>query len=152
MLTPIFMEYPMGLFMGRFIRELKENARLVGIHCHSCSHTIFPPQALCPRCHAENFKDSTWVEVGPKATIAGLMEIKMPWLNPSTLTLRSSEHPVGVLLVDGPGTSPSIIWHFVCAPHGEKLHQGMRVMAEFKPKEEREGIMEDIRYWVPVAD
>jgi uncharacterized OB-fold protein len=152
MITPVFMEYPMGLFMGKFMRELKQNARLVGMVCRQCGHTMFPPQALCSVCHGENFQNPQWVEVGPKATVAGLMEIKMPWLNPWTLTLRSSQYPVGILMVDAPGSSPGVIWHFIGETDVSKLRVGMRVKAVFKPREEREGLMEDIVYWAPIEE
>lgn len=150
MVTPVSIEHPMGLFMGKFLRELRENAKLFGMVCRQCGRTMFPPQALCTVCHAENLENPQWVEVGPEATVAGLMEVKMPWINPSTLTLRTSKYPVGMLLVDAPGTTPGFVWHFIGETDMSKLSIGMRVRAVFRPKEERQGLMEDILYWVPI--
>ncbi len=150
--TPVFLDYPMGLFMGKFIRELKENARLIGMVCRQCGRTMFPPQAVCTVCHAENFHEPQWVDVGPKATIAGLMEVKMPWVNPTTLGLKTTIYPVGMLMIDAPGNNSGFIWHFVGETDMSKLRIGMRVKAVFKPREERVGIMEDILYWAPIED
>ena len=76
----------------------------------------------------------------------------MPWLNPWTLKLRSSEYPVGILMVDAPGSSPGVIWHLIGETDASKLRVGMRVKAVFKPREERLGQMEDILYWAPVGE
>jgi len=152
MVTPIILDYPMGLFMGKFLRELKDNAVLWGMVCWKCGCTILPPQGVCTVCHAENLENPQWVEVGPKATVAGLMEVKMPWINPRTLTLRTTKYPIGMLMVDSPGNSPGFLWHFIGETDLSKLSIGMRVKAVFKPKQEREGLMEDILYWEPVKE
>ena len=150
--TPLFIDYPMGLYMGKFLRELKENGRLVATTCKKCGRIMFPPQAVCAYCHAENLEDPEWVEIGPKGTLAGFMALKIPTINIWTLELEGPKYIVGIIVVDAPGGGACSLFHLVGETDESKLKVGMRLEVVFKPKEERQGRMEDILYWKPVQE
>jgi uncharacterized OB-fold protein len=148
--TSFFMEYPLGLFNGEFARQMRDNGRLMGMVCRNCGFTMLPPQPVCTVCHAENFSDPRWEEMGPQATVAGFMSFNMPFINPTDLSVQSSAFPVGILMVDSPGLTTGFLWHYIGETDLSKVYNGMRVRAVFRPKEERQGLMTDILYWLPV--
>lgn len=148
--TPFYMEYPLGLFNGKFAREMRDNGRLLGMVCRNCDFTMLPPQGVCTICHSENFVDPRWEEMGPEATVAGFMSFSMPFIDTSDLSVQSSKYPVGILMVDSPGRTAGFLWHYIGETDLSKVHNGMRVRAVFRPKEQRQGLMTDILYWLPV--
>ncbi len=150
--TPFFMEYPLGLFNGRFAREMRDNGRLVGMVCRHCGFSMLPPQAVCTVCHGENFEDPQWAEMGPEATVAGFMAFNMPFIDTNDLSVQNGVYPIAQLMIDSPGRTAGFLWHFIGETDLSKVHAGMRVRAVFKPPSERKGLMTDILYWVPVQD
>lgn len=148
--TAFSMEHPLGLFNGRFSREMRDNGRLLGMVCRGCGFSMLPPQPVCTVCHAEAFVDPQWVDMGPEATVAAFMEFNMPFVNPGDLSLETSAYPVGVLMVDSPGRTSGFLWHFIGESDLSKLSIGMRVRAVFRPREQRQGLMTDILFWEPV--
>lgn len=152
LVTPVAMEYPAGLYMGKLLRELKENGKLLATVCKKCRRIMFPPQCVCSICHAENLEDPEWVEVGPRGTLAGFMKVTMPSINPRNLELGAFEYPIGTITPDAPEGKFCSLWHFVGEPDISKLKVGMRLEMVLKPKEERVGLMEDILYWKPIEE
>ena len=148
--TSFFMDYPVGLFNGRFAREMRDNGRLLGIVCRHCGFSLLPPQAVCTVCHGENFEDPNWAEMGPEATVAGFMTFNMPYIDSNDLSVKKGNSTVGQLMVDSPGRTSGFLWHFIGEAEAARLRNGMRVRAVFRPREERKGLMSDIVHWVPV--
>ncbi|VWB42871.1 hypothetical protein BLA6860_01924 [Burkholderia lata] len=148
--TAFYLDYPVGLFNGRFTREMRDHGRLVGIVCRHCGFSMLPPQAVCTVCHGENIDDPQWVEMGPEATVAGFMAFNMPFIDTSDLSVQKSAYPVAQLMIDSPGRTAGFLWHFISETNLERIHRGMRVRAVFRPPEERRGRMSDILYWEPV--
>jgi uncharacterized OB-fold protein len=148
--THFYMEYPVGLFNGEFAREMRDNGRLMGMVCRHCEFTMLPPQGVCTICHAENFVDPRWEEMGPEATVAGFMSFNIPFIDTNDLSVQTSQYPVGILMVDSPGRTTGFLWHYIGETDLSKVHNGMRVRAVFKPQEQRKGLMTDILYWLPV--
>ena len=148
--TSFFMDYPVGLFNGRFARELRDNGRLLGIVCRHCVFSLLPPQAVCTICHGENFENPNWVEMGPQATVAGFMTFNMPYIDSNDLSVQRGNSTVGQLMVDSPGKTAGFLWHFIGGVDATQLRNGMRVRAVFRPPEERQGLMSDIVHWTPV--
>lgn len=147
--TSFFMDYPVGLFNGRFAREMRDNARLLGIVCRQCGFTMLPPQAVCTVCHAEAFPEPNWVEMGPLATVAGFMTFNMPFIDGSDLSLQKTGYTVGQLMVDSPGRTAGFLWHYLGGCEPAQLRNGLRVRAVFRPPAERKGLMTDILHWIP---
>ena len=148
--TPFFMDYPVGLFNGRFAREMRDNGRLIGIVCRHCGFSLLPPQAVCTVCHGENIEEPNWVEMGPEATVAGFMTFNMPYIDSNDLSVQRGNSTVGQLMVDSPGKTAGFLWHFIGNADASTLRNGMRVRAVFRPREERQGLMSDIIHWTPV--
>ncbi|MGR4870298.1 Zn-ribbon domain-containing OB-fold protein [Variovorax sp. LARHSF232] len=150
--TYFSMDYPVGLFNGRFAREMRDNGRLIGIVCRHCGFSMLPPQAVCTVCHGENIKDPNWVEMGPEATVAGFMTFNMPFIDTNDLSVQKGHYTVGQLMVDSPGRTSGFLWHFIGEADASQLRNGMRVRAIYRPRNERKGLMTDILNWVPTGE
>jgi uncharacterized OB-fold protein len=140
------MEYPAGLYMSEWLRKLAEEEKITAIRCQGCKRIIFPPQCVCTYCHSENMQDIEWIDVGPEGTLMLWIAVKMPWLDPRTIELKSTDRPIGIILLDAPGGGAPFM-HFLEETDIEKLERGMRVRAVFKPLEEREYFPTDILFF-----
>lgn len=147
-----FFECLVGLFNGRFAREMRDNGRLIGIVCRHCGFSMLPAQAVCTVCHGENIKDPNWVEMGPEATVAGFMTFNMPFIDTNDLSVQKGHYTVGQLMVDSPGRTSGFLWHFIGEADASQLRNGMRVRAIYRPRDERKGLMTDILHWVPTGE
>lgn len=150
--THFSMEYPVGLFNGRFAREMRDNGRLIGIVCRHCGFSMLPPQVVCTVCHGENIEDPNWVEMGPEATVAGFMTFNMPFIDVNDLSVQRRHNTIGQLMIDSPGRTSGLLWHYIGGVEASELKNGMRVRAVFRPREERKGQMSDILHWVPTGE
>jgi len=146
------MEYPAGLYLGEWLRRLTEEERILALRCRGCGRLLFPPQCVCTSCHTENIEDLDWVDVGPEGTLLLWIAIKMPWLDPRTLEFKDTGHPVGIIILDAPDEGGVVYMHFLEETDIDKLEQGMRVRAVFKPREEREYFPTDILYFRTIQE
>ena len=150
LIIPITMDVPYkwsaGHFLGRFFRELRDNARLVANKCPKCGRILFPPRIVCGRCHVRAAED--WVELGPKGTVYDYTKVYYPMTDSSTGKPRPEPYIHGTIELDGGG----LIQHYLEEPDIEKVKVGMRVEAVFKPREERKGSPLDIRYFRTIEE
>ncbi|HKQ04106.1 MAG TPA: Zn-ribbon domain-containing OB-fold protein [Blastocatellia bacterium] len=121
-----------GATTGRFLAELKENARLVGARCQDCGKVYVPPPDLCGECYRPL---GDWVPLSGEGTVVAItnVERRMPW-SPSP-----TPYALGLIRLDGADTN---LLHMV-AP-GVKA--GDRVAAVFKAA--RSGVLLDIETFV----
>lgn len=131
--------FPAGTYYGRFFRELKDNARIMGIRCPQCLRVFVPPRPVCGDCFA---KMGEWVPVGPKGTVRAFTSIYHPFIDGSTGKPRPI--PYGTALIQPDGAF-SCINHILEEGDPEKLYIGMRVEAVLKEK--REGSIGDILHF-----
>lgn len=130
-----------GPYLGRFFRELRDNARFVANLCPKCRHVLFPPRIVCGICHVRAADE--WVELGPQGTIRDFTKVYYPMADPSTGKPRPEPYLHGTIELDGGG----LIQHYLEETEVEKVTVGMRVVAEFKPRAERTGCPQDVRYF-----
>ena len=120
-----------GPTTGRFLGELKDNARIVGAHCSSCGRVYVPPPEVCTEC----FKPiSDWVPLSGEGTLVAtsVVERTMPW-SPS-----AAPYTLALIKLDGADTN---LIHLVRAG----LKRGDRVRAAFKTQ--KTGALLDIEYF-----
>ncbi len=55
--------YSAGRYLNRFLTEMRDNARIVGVKCPKCGIVYAPPKEICDPCYAEMTEP---VEVGPR--------------------------------------------------------------------------------------
>jgi len=132
------MTYSAGAVGSRFLIEMRDNKRIMGMRCSKCNIVYIPPRSTCPDCFAEL---NEWVEVSDKGTVV-------------TYTVAHQPSPVlpteplvvyGIIQLDGAGTG---FVHMLGEVKPEELRVGMRVKAVFR--EERTASILDIKYFRPL--
>jgi len=130
---PVTFRYTAGLAGEKFLREIKDNAKLVAARCPSCDLNYLPPRIYCERCMASL---SEYVVVDNVGVVDSF-----------TVCTKDNEgkplaQPANVALVRFPST------------HGGLLHRtkgevaiGDKVRVVFKEKSERTGSILDIAYF-----
>lgn len=131
-------KYAVGATGSKFLTELRDNKRLLGIKCPECNRVYMPPRSTCGYCFSTL---NDWVEVSPQGTVtsytvAYYSEPVQPYQPPCVYAL---------IQLDGADTG---LPHIVGEVDFEKLKIGMRVEAVFKDK--REGTILDIKYFKPI--
>ncbi|MBU7013051.1 MAG: Zn-ribbon domain-containing OB-fold protein [Theionarchaea archaeon] len=130
-----------GEAMSRFLNELKKG-KLIGRKCHKCKRVIFPPKMFCEFCFRPT---DEWVYLPDTGTV---MTYSLSYLDKDA---RRIEEPilVGVIAIDGASEHMGIM-HYFSEMDPDDLDFGLKVKAVWKPEEEREGAVTDIKYFKPV--
>ncbi len=133
--------YPAGFVGSRFLIELRDNEKIMGIKCPTCNQVYVPPRSTCKYCFGEL---SELVEVGQKGTLLTYAVALEP--NP----VQPADSPIiyGIVQLDGADTG---FVHMLGEVEPEQLEVGMKVEAVFKAKEEREAGVMDIKYFKPIG-
>ena len=139
---PITSRYTVGIAGERFFREIKDNARFLGIRCEACGLTYVPPAMFCERCFAQL---DDWVQVASTGTVFTYTVLyqdldEQPLQEPDILAYVKLDGSDGGLVHRLGGVSP------------EEVAIGMRVEAVWKPPEEREGAITDVKYFKPIPN
>ena len=129
--------YSAGRYLSRFLVEMRDKARIIGVKCPKC-HTVYaPPKEICDPCYAEMTEA---VEVGPQGTIRNFTILRAPFVDPETGVTRPVPYAFGNVQLDGAG---SLIQNYLLAEDDSKIRVGARVEIEFH--DERSGNMRDIK-------
>ncbi|MCH8275088.1 MAG: Zn-ribbon domain-containing OB-fold protein [Armatimonadetes bacterium] len=129
-----------GVAMSRFLDELKEG-RIVGRKCRKCARVLVPPRMFCERCYRQT---DEWVELPGTAVIE---TFAVSYLDTDANRIKE---PILVGVVDLDGAPPHCgFMHYFDEMSPDEIHIGMPVEAVWKPKEERDGAITDIRYFRP---
>ncbi len=134
-----FYIYTAGVAGERFLRELRNNERLMGTYCPRCDVTYLPPRIYCEVCFTEL---SEWEEVPNKGVIDAFT---VAYVNDKGEKLPQ---PLVWALVRYPGVRGGLL-HFVNLP-AEEVYEGMEVEAVFKRRGDREASITDILYLKPI--
>ena len=129
-----------GPYMGRFLREIRENKRFVANQCPQCGRTMLPPRNVCALCHVEA---GDWVELSDRGTLISFDVVFIPTINPMTGKMREVPYATGNVLLDG---GDATLWHFLEETDPSKIRVGMRVQAVFR-EEGRTGAITDILHF-----
>jgi hypothetical protein len=133
--------YTLGLAGERFFKEIKENGRIMGTRCKRCNLTYVPPRIYCERCFE---KLGEWIEVSPRGTVYTFTIAHID-INGSKL-----EQPTIYAVIKIHGANGGLV-HKIGEVNPKDVKIGMQVEAVFKPKEEREGSINDIKHFKPIT-
>jgi len=133
--------YPAGVVGSRFLTELRDNEKIMGIKCPTCSEVYVPPRSTCKYCFGEL---SELVEVSQKGTL--LTHAVAYQQNP----VQPMEPPIAYGIVQLEGADTGFV-HMLGEVDPEQLEVGMKVEAVFKAREEREASILDIKYFKPLG-
>ena len=130
-----------GHAMNVFLKGLK-NGKIMGIHCKPCKRIIVPPRMFCEYCYGPT---EEWVEVGD----TGIIETySVSYLDSDA---RRITEPILIGVIDFDGSPPHHgIMHYFGEMDKDKIKIGMKVKAVWKPENEREGAITDIKYFKPM--
>lgn len=134
-------EWDTGIAIGRYLAGLKEG-KIIGRACYECRRTLVPPRMFCEQCFRPT---DEWVEVQHTGTVNTFSICYVTW---DMKPLQKPELPA-VIEIDGASKGIGIM-HKLGGVDPKDVHVGMRVRAVWKPPEEREGSILDIRYWEPI--
>ena len=132
-----------GVAIGRYLEELKQG-RLVGVHCRKCDRTVIPPRTFCEWCFRPM---DDWVHLPDTGTVNTFSLCYVTW------DMRTLDDPEIPAVIDIDGTSPPVgIMHKLGGLDPKAVSIGMKVQAVWKPPEEREGSILDIKYFQPLIE
>lgn len=130
-----------GVAIGNYLRGLKQG-KLLGTYCKKCKRTVIPPRVFCEICFKNMDK---WVELKDTGTVNTFSISYVTW------DMKKLTYPQipAVIEIDGASKGKGIL-HLLAEVDPQMVRVGMRVQAVWKPKEERQGAITDIKYFKPI--
>ena len=133
-----------GLYLTKFFTEMRDNAKFHAVKCPECKRLLFPPSIVCAFCKVK--VSDEWVELSDKGTVVSSFEVLERERDRVTGEIMGVPYlPVSIRL-DGTDEFSSFD-HFLEEADYNKVHKDMRVQAVWKPREERQGKMSDIKFF-----
>ena len=129
-----------GVAVGRFLEELK-NGRIIGRTCRRCQRVLVPPRMFCERCFRPT---DAWRFVEDSGSVNTYSVSHIRW------DASRIEEPILVAVIEIDGASQGGFLHYLGEVRPEDIRIGMKVKAVWKPAEEREGSILDIRHFRPL--
>jgi hypothetical protein len=129
-----------GIAVGEFLRGLADG-KILARTCRVCRRILVPPRMFCEECFRPT---DAWTEVADTGRVNTFSICYIRWdMEP----LKEPEIPA-VIEIDG--ASPGFgFMHKIAEVDPDTLRIGMEVEAVWRPAEEREGSILDIRYFRP---
>jgi uncharacterized OB-fold protein len=141
--TPIKLtyNYKPGRATERFLRGLKEG-KIYAQRCPSCTNVIVPPRGACARCGVATDEE---VELPDKGTITTFTIVHIP------IPGSDIKPPfvVASILLDGADLP---LFHLMDEVKVQDVRMGMRIEAVWRPKEEWDYSLENIRHFRPIDE
>lgn len=132
--------YTLGMAGERFFREMKENARIMGTRCKRCGRVYLPPKIYCEECFE---KLEEWIDVGTRGTIHTYTVVHLDEHG------KKLEKSAVYALIKFKGTFGGLI-HKIGEIEPKNVKIDAQIEAIFKPATEREGTINDIKYFRPI--
>lgn len=129
--------YSAGRYLSRFLVELRDHARIVGVKCPKCGTVYVPPKQVCDPCYVEMTEP---VEVSKEGTIRNFTILRAAFVDPETGETRPVPYAFGNVQLDGSG---SLLQNYIVADDESKIRVGARVRLELR--QERTGSIRDIK-------
>ncbi len=135
--------WSIGKYTSKFLCELRDHARIVGIRCPSCGKVYVPPRNVCGECFVPM---DEIVPLSGEGAVVTYTVLSFGFVDPDTGRQKPVPYTWAFIRLDG--TDNTFI-HYVEETDPDKLHVGMRVRAVFE--EERKGHLLDIRHFETVS-
>ncbi len=121
----------------KFLTEIRDNKKIMGLKCPTCGKVYVPPRTHCPTCFV---RMSEWVELSGEGTLSSytVVRYKEPYMP------KEPPFAYGVIQMDEADTG---LAHILGEVDLDKIKIGMRLEPVFK--EEREGSIMDIDHFKP---
>jgi len=130
---------------SRFLRELRDNKKIMGLKCPDCNKVYVPPRSTCKECFGKLDK---WVEVGTEGKLLTYTVLRVARDAEKDVLKKQLPVAYGIIKLDGADTG---FVHMLGEVDLDKIKIGMRVKAVFR-EDERKGNILDINYFKPVSN
>jgi uncharacterized OB-fold protein len=131
--------YAVGKWGSKFLVEMRDHKKLLGIRCPTCNIVYIPPRQVCGPCFQ---RMNELVELSNRGTLVAYTIIRFSFIDPETGITRPVPYGYGYIKLDGCGNS---FQHFINIQDESKMKIGARVQAVFE--DDRKGNMLDIKYF-----
>ncbi len=132
-----------GKYASRFLVELRDNKRLVGVRCPKCRKVYVPPKEICDPCFCVMTEP---VEVSTQGVIRTYTILRFSFVDPETGLEKPVPYAYGNVQLDGADT---VLSHYIEYEDEAQLKIGARVQAIFQEK--RKGNMRDIKCFLVIG-
>ena len=141
--APVYLQYNFtaGRAPARFLTRVKQGV-LTGQRCPGCANVYIPPRGSCPACGIATEEE---VDLPDKATVQSFTIVAIPIPNNPI----QPPYIIANLVLDGANIS---FIHLMSECVNEEVHIGQRVQAVWKPEEEWDYAMDNIRYFRPIDE
>ena len=141
--APIYLKYNFtaGAAPARFLSQVKRGV-LTGQRCPLWEQVYFPPRGSCAACGVPTQEE---VVLADKATVESFTIVAIPIPNNPI----KPPYIIANLVADGANLS---FIHLMSECVNEDVHIGQRVQAVWKPAEEWDYAMDNIRYFKPIDE
>ena len=141
--APIYLKYNFtaGAAPSRFLAQVKKGV-LTGQRCPKCAAVYIPPRGSCSACGVPTVEE---VVLPDKGTVQSFTIVSIPIPN------NPIEPPFIIANVIPDGANVSFI-HLMSECVNEEVHIGQRIQAVWKPQEEWDYAMDNIRYFKPIDE
>jgi uncharacterized OB-fold protein len=138
--VPIYLQYNFtaGKAPARFLSQVKKGV-LTGQRCPKCANVYIPPRGSCAACGVPTEEE---VVLPDKGTVQSFTIVAIPIPNNPI----KPPYIIANLVLDGANLS---FIHLMSECVNEEVHIGQRVQAVWKPEEEWDYAMDNIRYFKP---
>ena len=130
-----------GQATTRFLGQVKEG-RLVGQRCPSCNNVYVPPRGSCAACGVATTDEVT---LSDKCTVESFTIVYIPIPNNPI----QPPYIIANLIPDGANIS---FIHLLSDCDNDQIHIGQRVQAVWKPQDEWDYAMDNIKYFKPIDE
>ncbi|MBW1900415.1 MAG: Zn-ribbon domain-containing OB-fold protein [Deltaproteobacteria bacterium] len=123
---------------SRFLTELRDNQRIMGLKCSQCNIVYVPPKSVCT-CYDQL---DEWVEVSNEGVLTACTVVNEMYSD--LYQPKKAPYGLGIIKLDGADTG---LCHFVNETDPSKLKVGARVKVVFKDKNQRQASILDIDHF-----
>lgn len=121
-------KYHAGHYYSRFLRELRDNKRIVGVKCLKCGKVYVPPRIVCRDCFV---KMEEFVRVSHEGTLLAFTVTNFMYTDTTTGEPKRIPFTAAFINLDG---ADSNIVHRLDETDEKKIKAGMRLRAVFSEK------------------
>jgi len=137
-----------GPVMGRFLRALRDEKKILANVCPRCGRSQVPPREVCAVCRVAV---TDFEEVGPEGVLRNFDVVY--YASPDPVTGQSREVPYSTCYVELDGCKwGATFWHELRETDISKIRRDIRVRAVFEEDGKRIGATSDIKYFEIIED
>jgi uncharacterized OB-fold protein len=117
--------YHAGFYYSRFLKELRDNKRIIGVKCPRCGQVYVPPRIVCRDCFVKMEK---YVPVSAEGSLIAYTVTNFSYTDTTRGEPKKVPYTAAYIKLDG---ADSNIVHCLNETDETKIRAGMRVRAVF---------------------